>query len=617
MILDEQRDERDAQSIDNLDDLDTLSDISSSQYSPSEFSSSSSLSPVRYYLRSLLLPIVERESHVISRLQKRFRTPFWDKYFVYTSSLGTHTFFMILLPAMFFFGFRDMGMGLVMVMGGGVYASSIVKDLVCSPRPLAPPVTRLTIGSHHLEYGFPSTHSTNSVSIALFFWGYVHTLFPEDSIVYWTCTIILLIYTLSIVLGRIYTAMHSFVDCIFGVLLGASVWWCVTDMNIGGFLTGLGFSTRLQIWISDAVSGSATNIGSSSTATASLSSFFTSAISTLTHSPVSPPLLLTTFFLLLVNQHPQPIDDCPCFEDAIASGAVVYGALLGRWATAYFHLHDLVERVGGPQPMLGAGWDVINVHNNNSNDKLWIPIDRDYKDYFLFTLVAFSKVFLGISLIFVWRLFAKSLLGLLLPPLFRLVAGLVSAARIKLGMRWLGMPNRRFYLPATEYRGPVPNGFIGMGEEEGEFLGDRDEYDLGRRMRSIPSVIDLPSTLRVGVEVEGGIGSGLMRDRPRNESGSGREIKSRAGNGSSKLAHEVGVDQDMVYAPDGHDEKLGSGGGMRKHIHYDADVLTKILVYAGIAILSIEVTPLVFELLGWGVYVSPPEGVLVRSVKFA
>ncbi|KAJ3714383.1 hypothetical protein C8R42DRAFT_241427 [Lentinula raphanica] len=172
--MDERRDDPDA-----LDDLDTLTDFSSSHYSPSEFSPSTSLSPLRSHLRSFLLSIVSRESHTIARLQKRYRTPFWDRYFVYTSSLGTHTFFMILLPAMFFFGARDVGMGLVMVMGGGVYASSMVKDLVCSPRPLAP-VTRLTIGTHHLEYGFPSTHSTNSVSIALFFWGYVHTLFSED-----------------------------------------------------------------------------------------------------------------------------------------------------------------------------------------------------------------------------------------------------------------------------------------------------------------------------------------------------------------------------------------------------------------------------------------------------
>ncbi|KIK57555.1 hypothetical protein GYMLUDRAFT_172530, partial [Collybiopsis luxurians FD-317 M1] len=213
-------------------DDDTLSIVSSSEFSPS-----SALSPLRSYLRSLLLPIVERESHYVAYVQKRFRSPWWDKYFVYSSALGTHTFFMILLPAMYFFGFdiegitnREMGLGLVMIMGGGVYSSSFLKDLVCSPRPLAPPVTRLTLGNHHLEYGFPSTHSTNSVSIALFFWGYVHTLLdPSETFIYWLSTALCATYALSIVGGRIYTAMHSFVDCIFGVLLGAAVWWCTMD----------------------------------------------------------------------------------------------------------------------------------------------------------------------------------------------------------------------------------------------------------------------------------------------------------------------------------------------------------------------------------------------------
>lgn len=43
--------------------------------------------------------------------QESIRTPFLDAYFVYTSSLGTHTFFMTVLPAFYFFGFEDIGSG--------------------------------------------------------------------------------------------------------------------------------------------------------------------------------------------------------------------------------------------------------------------------------------------------------------------------------------------------------------------------------------------------------------------------------------------------------------------------------------------------------------------------
>ncbi len=41
------------------------------------------------------------------------RHPVLDAYFVYTSSLGTHTFFMIMLPLFFFFGAPHFGDGYV------------------------------------------------------------------------------------------------------------------------------------------------------------------------------------------------------------------------------------------------------------------------------------------------------------------------------------------------------------------------------------------------------------------------------------------------------------------------------------------------------------------------
>lgn len=84
------------------------------------------------------------------------------------------------------------------------------------------------IGTHHLEYGFPSTHSTNSVSMALFIFGQVHSAYSEHSAIssstYWISCGILVLYGVSIVFGRIYTGMHSFTDCGAGVALGATIW---------------------------------------------------------------------------------------------------------------------------------------------------------------------------------------------------------------------------------------------------------------------------------------------------------------------------------------------------------------------------------------------------------
>ena len=86
----------------------------------------------------------------------------------------------------------------------------------------------LAFGSHHLEYGFPSTHTTNSVSIALFIYSHVHRLYFSESSIssthYYIYLAAILFYAFSIVFGRIYAAMHSFTDCVFGVVLGAAIW---------------------------------------------------------------------------------------------------------------------------------------------------------------------------------------------------------------------------------------------------------------------------------------------------------------------------------------------------------------------------------------------------------
>jgi len=43
--------------------------------------------------------------------QARVRSPWLDAYFLQTSMLGTHTFFLVFLPAFFFFGYDDLGRG--------------------------------------------------------------------------------------------------------------------------------------------------------------------------------------------------------------------------------------------------------------------------------------------------------------------------------------------------------------------------------------------------------------------------------------------------------------------------------------------------------------------------
>lgn len=113
----------------------------------------------------------------------------------------------------FWFGNARFGRGLVNVLAFGVYFSSVAKDALCIPRPYSPPVTRLVVGTTHLEYGFLSTHSTNSVSIAIYLYCWLNAMRAEPDansfIQSRLCEVGLVYYVFSVVYGRVYAGMHS------------------------------------------------------------------------------------------------------------------------------------------------------------------------------------------------------------------------------------------------------------------------------------------------------------------------------------------------------------------------------------------------------------------------
>ncbi|KAF8799425.1 hypothetical protein BYT27DRAFT_7263950 [Phlegmacium glaucopus] len=156
-------------------------------------------------------------------------------------------------------GVSDIWYSAVELFALGVYSSSVVKDLICSPRPFAPNDRNTSL--------FPSTHCTNCISIALFFFSHLHHLAstPASSLsnaattnitsiannnmiplfnatlttitesplisppLYTFLCILLIIYTFSIVFSRLYTAMHSLTDCVTGLILGTLIWWIQTS----------------------------------------------------------------------------------------------------------------------------------------------------------------------------------------------------------------------------------------------------------------------------------------------------------------------------------------------------------------------------------------------------
>ena len=72
----------------------------------------------RYALRQQALPLIRWETPYLALLQDKLRTPALDSYFAITANLGTHTFFMIGLPMLFWCGYPSFGKGYVSFVWG-------------------------------------------------------------------------------------------------------------------------------------------------------------------------------------------------------------------------------------------------------------------------------------------------------------------------------------------------------------------------------------------------------------------------------------------------------------------------------------------------------------------
>lgn len=142
------------------------------------------------------------------------------------------------------------------------------------------------MGTHHLEYGFPSTHSANGAGMTVFFYhclllwrtaienkGEADRIPIVDYLVKDTYLLetVLILYAITIVYGRIYMGMHSLSgtwrpnlkvcsqtpDCIAGVVIGVSValFSIKYDTFLGAYLeqpTILGMSKGHMVHLTDA-----------------------------------------------------------------------------------------------------------------------------------------------------------------------------------------------------------------------------------------------------------------------------------------------------------------------------------------------------------------------------
>lgn len=255
------------------------------------------------------------------------------------------------------------------MLASGVFWSGFMKDTLCLPRPLSPPLQRISRShSAALEYGFPSTHSTNSVSVAV----YILLVLSDPIALSLSPTTLLLaraastFYAASIVIGRLYCGMHGFADVVVGSLLGALLGWSQHH-----------FGPAFNAYILD--------------------------------STTYDILAVTALVLGFVWLHPEPADNCPCFDDSVAFSGVVIGLELGS-------RHFAASGYAAPFPVRDT-----------------VP----YSFAALGILATLARILLGVVVIFAWRSAMKPLLLAALPPVFRVIE--------QLG---LALP-RRFFLNAS------------------------------------------------------------------------------------------------------------------------------------------------------------------------
>ncbi|KAI1389056.1 PAP2 superfamily-domain-containing protein [Hypoxylon trugodes] len=492
---------------------------------------------------------------------------------------------MIGLPIMFWCGNGSFGKGIVHILATGVFFTGFIKDFFSLPRPLSPPLHRITMsGSAALEYGFPSTHSANAVSVAVYGILCLHSSdaafeqadpsspipsrFALEALAYF--------YAISIIFGRLYCGMHGFVDVIFGSALGAII-------SLVEFYYGPALENYLQ-------TGGWTSL-----------CFF---------------LLI---IIILIRVHPEPADDCPCFDDSVAFAGVMMGLEIGTWRFDRSSFADI------PFSLEALGWGAVA-----------------------------ARILFGVLVIFAWREVAKPSLLRGLPHLFRLIED-----------QGLSLP-RRFFMPASEYKNiplclrvdnvmpnvsDLPNLITAVrhpGRGRSVSVGPQsaaDAYETlayrERRRRESVDVGNSPGGLSAGPSPI--VGAGGLRNRAsvqdirwsqqqQQQNDDFHAARSSAiGGGNNNEAPRLNTPSDyeklmgegtVVVSPVeisptspgddsrgrgqeepdvyvGQQDELGESEVFSKlvkpRVRYDVEVVTKLVVYAGIGWLAVEVVPVLYE----------------------
>lgn len=390
-------------------------------------------------------------------------------------------------------------------------------------------------GSAALEYGFPSTHSANAVSVAVYGLLVLHS--PDNTLSPTTKTFLeglAYFYAISIIFGRLYCGMHGFLDVIIGSIMGAAI--SLVEFHYGPWLDEY---MHTSSWVAPVIAG--------------------------------------LIIIILVRIHPEPADDCPCFDDSVAFAGVVIGLEFGTWTY-------------GKIP--GDPWDT-HAYADSAVDILPLGL-----------ILNVARIVVGVLVIFAWRETMKPAMLNFLPHAFRLIE--------QLG---LSLP-RRFFTPASEYKSVPPGSRIdtlfptasdfprmvesirhpttrgrsvSIGPQSAADAYETLAYRERRRRESVGSNQSL-NTKSSNKELRGKDDEKRSKDsHASNAKASGvqrpslNEYKDKMGEGEVIITPPQDNDSDVIYVgqEDELEEKEVFSRLVKPRVRYDVEVVTKLVVYTG------------------------------------
>lgn len=308
--------------------------------------------------------------------------------------------------------------------------------------------------------------------------------------------------------------------------------------------------------------------------------------------------------LVLVRMHPEPVDDCPCFDDSVAFAGVMIGIELGSW-------HFGRSGIAWDEPCLST-----------------VP----YRLNDLGLLITLVRIAFGVILVLAWRHVMKRVLLRSLPPLFRVME--------KLG---LALP-RRFFVRATEYkkvpvqqrddnvypsvteipsllasiRHPRKSRSISIGpQSEADAYETLASRDLRRRetkrdpdtakalSREKTSAVtsyfsDATSASPSRNDTDGHLLTPDSSDTDLQKSKLETERSLHTPLTPESMSGSVSRRPSQIRRQDEKEEREMFSKLEKPRVRYDVEVITKLIVYAGIGWIACEGAPLVFEATGLG-----------------